>query len=249
MVAPMSNGGGAVARRGGVALGVAACLLLAACGSGSDSDLDERVAELEQENEALRAQLEALNTTPSTEGGADAPVNSDGATDTSTPSSSTTTVAPTTTLPPVPGSRENPHPLGDPVPAGDWTYTVVAFEPNVSELVAFLSPNNEPAGDGKVYSRLRLKAVYNGQSAGDPRKLKVNLVSPTETIVGDVSPCCKPQRDMLTDQPETFAGGSAEGWIYYVVTAADLFEGSFVGFDPNADQTNVPGGVVFFFVN
>jgi hypothetical protein len=256
----MSNGGGAVARRGGVALGVAACLLLAclvmaACGSGSDSDLAERVAELEQENEALRAQLEALNTTPSTEVGG-APADSGDATNTSTspstPSSSpaaATTAVPTTTLPPVPGSRENPHPLGEPVPAGDWTYTVVAFEPNVSELVAFLSANNEPAGDGKVYSRLRLKAVYNGQGAGDPRKLKVNLVTPTETIVGDVSPCCKPQRDMLTDQPETFAGGSAEGWIYYAVTAADLFEGSFIGFDPNADQTNVPGGVVFFFVN
>ncbi len=250
MVAVMSIGGGAVARRGGVALGVAACLLLAACGSGGDSDLVERVAELEEENEALRAQLEALNTTPDTDGGA-TPSDSVDPTDTSTAPStpSSTTAAPTTTLPPAPGSRENPHPLGEPVPAGDWTYTVVAFEPNVSDLVAFLSPNNEAAGDGKVYSRLRLKAVYNGQGAGDPRKLKVNLVSPTETIVGDVSPCCKPQRDMLTDQPETFAGGSAEGWIYYAVTAAELFEGSFVGFDPNADQSNVPGGVVFFFVN
>ena len=111
------------------------------------------------------------------------------------------------------------------------------------------APTTRPAGDGKVYSRLRLQAVYNGQGAGDPRRLKVNLVSPTETIVGDVSPCCEPQRDMLTDQPETFAGGSVEGWIYYTVTAAELFEGSFVAFDPNADQTNVPGGVVFFFVN
>ena len=224
MVARMSIGGGAVARRGGVALGVAVCLLLAACGSGADSDLDERVAELEQENEALRAQLEALNTTPSTDG-VSAPADSVDATNTSTSPStpSSSTAVPTTTLPPAPGSRENPHPLGEPVPAGDWTYTVVAFEPNVSDLVAFLSPNNEAAGDGKVYSRLRLRAVYNGQGAGDPRKLKVNLVSPTETIVGDVSPCCKPQRDMLTDQPETFAGGSAEGWIYYAVTAADLF--------------------------
>ena len=53
MVARMSIGGGAVARRGGVAGGVAVCLLLVACGSGADSDLDERVAELEQENEAL----------------------------------------------------------------------------------------------------------------------------------------------------------------------------------------------------
>ena len=247
----MSNGGGAVARRGGVALGVAACLLLAACGSGTDSDLDERVAELEQENEALRAQLEALGTTPST-AGEDAPATSTDAASTSTsPSapSSSSTAAPTTTLAPVPGSRENPHPLGEPIEAGDWTYTVIAFEPNVTDLVAMLSANNEPPGDAKVYSRLRLKAVYNGQGAGDPRKLKVNLVSPEGTIVGDESPCCKPQRDMLTDQPETFAGGSAEGWIYYVVTATELFRGSFVAFDPNADQTNVPGGVVFFVVN
>ncbi|HWM21854.1 MAG TPA: hypothetical protein VNO51_19335 [Ilumatobacteraceae bacterium] len=250
----MSNGGGAVARRGGVALGVAACLLLAACGSGTDSDLDERLAELEQENESLRAQLEAANTTTNTESG-DAPAGSVAAGETS-PSGSTpestppaSTVAPTTTLPPAPGSRENPIPLGRPIEAGDWTYTVVAFEPNVSDLVAMLSANNDPAGDGKVYSRLRLKAVYNGQGAGDPRKLGINLVSPAETIVGDESPCCKPQRDMLTDQPETFAGGSVEGWVYYVVTAAELFMGSFVAFDPNANQTNVPGGVVFFVVN
>ena len=246
----MSNGGGAVARRGGVALGVAACLLLAACGSGTDSDLDERLAELEQENESLRAQLEAANTTPNTESG-DAPAGSVAAGDTSTSASTPpeSTAAPTTTLPPAPGSRENPIPLGREIEAGDWTYTVVAFEPNVSDLVAMLSANNEPAGDGKVYSRLRLKAVYNGQGAGDPRKLGINLVSPAETIVGDESPCCKPQRDMLTDQPETFAGGSVEGWVYYVVTAAELFMGSFVAFDPNANQTNVPGGVVFFVVN
>jgi hypothetical protein len=250
MVARMSIGGGAAARRGRVALGVAACLLLAACGSGTDSDLDERVAELEQENEALRAQLEALGTTPST-ATEETPATSGEVASTSPASTppSATEAPTTTTLPPPLGSRENPHPLGEPIAAGDWTYTVIAFEPNVTDLVAMLSANNDPPADGKVYSRLRLRAVYNGQGAGDPRRLSVNLVSPDGTIVGDESPCCKPQRDMLTDQPETFAGGSAEGWFYYVVTAAELFRGSFVAFDPNADQTNVPGGVVFFVVN
>lgn len=226
-----------------------ACLLPAACGSGGDSDLDERVAELQEENESLRAQLEAQQASTSTAQGSvtTTTANTDGSTTSS--SSTTTVVVPTTAVAPPPGTRENPRPLGEPVPAGDWTYTVLAFEPNVDPLVAQLSTNNEPAGEGMVYSRLRLQAVYTGQRAGDPGRLTVNLVSPTGTIIGEASPCCEPQRDALTDRPEIFPNAAVEGWIYYAVPAADLFAGPFVAFDPDAEAPNVPDGIVFFRVN
>ena len=238
--------------------GIAALLLaLTACGDDSSDDLAERVDELEQENEALRAQLEAAeassDVSTTTIGQAASPESSTApaasSSVTTAPTATTTTAATTTTTPPGPGSQGLPIPAGEPVPAGDWVYTVVNFEPNVDPFVTQMDPDNPPAGEGKVYSRLRLRAEYRGQGAGEPRRLIVNLLTSSGTTIGAADLCCEPTRDALSDQPATFNGGSVEGWWYYPVPATELFAGPIVAFDPNADQPNVPGGTVFFYVN
>jgi hypothetical protein len=147
------------------------------------------------------------------------------------------------------GSRERPIALGRRIPAGDWVYTVRAFEPNVNEVVTALDEGNEPPAEGQVYARLRMRARYVGEGAGDPRRLRINLVSPTGKSIGAASVCCRPGRDTLDDQAETFRGGIAEGWIYYLISAEDAFGGKFLGFDPNGDFPGVPGGIGFFRVN
>lgn len=255
------------------AIAMIATLSMAACGADESAELEDRVRELEDENSALRTQISALEagvtttTTTATSGDTstsedtattDAPPPTDdsapatsggpdsatGATEVSTDPTATTT----TTRPTVPGTRQQPHPAGGAFRAGDWTLTVTAFERNVDSVVAALSPDNPPPTTGNVFARMRLRAVYNGDGGGDAGRLRISLLSPTGTTVGTVDVCCDPQRDALADQPETFAGGVVEGWIYYEVTASDLFAGPFLAFDPNADQPGVPGGVVFFAV-
>ena len=210
-------------------------VLLGACASDADADLEARVAELEQENAELRAEL--------AEREADADDGTAGSTTTSTSTTSTTAPAP------VPGSLERPIELGRRVRVGDWVYKVLAFEPNVDKLVTALDPSNEPAGRGKVYARLRVRAVYQGDGSGDPRRLTINLVSPSGKTIGDVSVCCRPRRRALNDQAETFKGGVADGWIYYAINARDADGGKFLGFDPDGDFPGVPGGIGFFRVN
>jgi hypothetical protein len=237
----MSSGGQACPRRARLVSALVMCSLLGACAAGSDADLEDRVEELEQENAELREQLAAGS------GGTAVDAGAGPTTSTSTTSTSTTT---TTTKPAaVRGSRERPIGLGRRVRAGDWVYRVVAFEPNADEAVAALDESNQPAGEGNVYARLRLRAVYRGEGAGDPRRLRINLVSPDGKSIGEASVCCRPARDTLNDQAETFSGGIAEGWIYYIISSEDAFGGKFLAFDPAGEFPGVPGGIGFFRVN
>jgi hypothetical protein len=241
----MSTGGRAASRRCRLVAAISTVLVLAACASGGDSDLEERVAELEEENVALREQLAERAA-----GAESPPTSAPPEPGDSTPSSSSTTTSTTTTEPgPVRGTREHPIRVGRPVRSGDWVYRVLAFEPNVDSVVTELDAGNEPAGEGRVYARLRLRAVYRGEGAGDPRRLTINLVSPSGRSIGEASICCRPGRDALNDQAETFSGGAVEGWIYYAVAAEDAFGGKFLAFDPDGDVTGVPGGIGFFRVN
>jgi hypothetical protein len=251
----MSTGGRAEASLGRLAGAVVMVVLLVACSSSDpDSELASRVEALEQENAELREQLAERAGGVTVDDDPNSPTSlapNDDST-TSSPSTHTTTIttaSTTTTPPPVRGSRERPIPVGRPVRAGDWVYRVLAFEPNVDPIVTQLDENNDPAGQGQVYARLRLRAVYQGDGAGDPRRLRINLVSPDGTAVGEASICCRPARDALTDQAETFGGGVAEGWIYYSIAAEDAFGGKFLAFDPNGEFPGVPGGIGFFAVN
>ena len=222
-------------------------LLLVSCASDADADLEARVEELERENAELRQELadRASDDGPEDTGTGGA-IDSGAATSTSgATTTTTTTVAPRA----VRGSRQRPIALGRRIPVGDWVYRVQAFEPNVNEVVAALDEGNEPPAEGQVYARLRMRARYVGEGAGDPRRLRINLVSPEGKSIGAVSVCCRPGRDTLDDQAETFTGGIVEGWIYYLIAAEDALGGKFLGFDPNGDFPGVPGGIGFFRVN
>jgi hypothetical protein len=237
----MSTGGRVVAWRTRLAVGLAVTGLLVACAGDGDADLQDRVAELEQENAELRAQLQEGGSA----GGTTVPADESGSSSTSTTSTPSATTEPR----PVRGSLERPIPLGKPIPAGDWVFTVRDFESNANSVVKALDENNDPAGEGNVYARMRVRARYRGEGAGDPRRLTFNLVNPEGKSVGEVTVCCKPARDTLSDQAATFRGGIAEGWLYYIVSAEDAFGGKFLGFDPSGDFPGVPGGLGFFRVN
>lgn len=234
--------------------GLVVVIALSGCGDGESAELEDRVRELEDENTALREQLAALEedgvgVAPTTEPGVASTTTGDtgaATTSTSVAAASTTSTSPAVAIA---GARESPHPVGDEFRAGDWTLQVVGFEGNADPAVASLSPDNPPATPGNVYLRFRLRAVYNGDGGGDPGRIRLNLLSPTGATVGPADVCCDPQRVALGDQPETFPGGVVEGWLYYQVVAADLFEGPFLAFQPDADQAGLPGGVVFFAIN
>jgi hypothetical protein len=224
-----------------LAAGAALTVLLVACAGDGNAGLEDRVAELEQENAELRAQLQERGSA----GGTTVPTDESGSSTTSSPSKTSPTSEPR----PVRGSLERPIPLGKPIPAGDWVFTVRDFESNADDVVKKLDENNDPAGEGNVYARMQVRARYRGEGAGDPRRLTFNLVNPEGKSVGEVTVCCKPARDTLSDQAATFRGGIAEGWIYYIVSAEDAFGGKFLGFDPSGDFPGVPGGLGFFRVN
>jgi hypothetical protein len=176
---------------------------------------------------------------------------------TTTIAATTTTVAPTTTIattttPPAPGvgTRENPFPLGASVPAGDWSYQVVGFEPNVNAQVHALNSSNAQPPPGAQWARLRLRATYHGQGSGDPLRIEVNIVGPSNATYGrsHVSAGIGGDPQQITDQPAAPSGGVVEGYLYYLIKTAEA-GAKMVGFDPNVHYSTVPGGVGFFAVN
>ncbi len=155
----------------------------------------------------------------------------------------------TTTSPPV-GTRDNPVPLGLDVRAGDWNYLVIGYEADgIDGILHDINQFNDPAPPGKVTVRVRYRATYTGTGTGTPLfSITINLVGASGVTYGEASVCCTPKSDELGDQPETFNGGSIEGYIYYQVSSEDA-AGQLLAFDPNVNYTDVPGGVGFFAVN
>lgn len=166
------------------------------------------------------------------------------------PTTSTTSPAPTTTAPrsSAVGTRDNPIPLGATIPGNEFNYTVVGFEPAVDGLITQINQYNDPAPPDYQYVRVRVRAEYDGTGPGDPLFITINLVDEAGTTYLPVEPCCDPEIGLLTRQAETFAGGSVEGWLYYVIPNLSAF-GKFLAFDPTVTYTDVPGGVGFFAVN
>jgi hypothetical protein len=170
---------------------------------------------------------------------------------TTTVATTTTTIATTTTPSgPAVGTRENPFPLGAAVPAGDWTYQVVGFEPNVNAQVHAINSSNPQPPSGAQYARLRLRATYHGPGTGDPRSIEVNIVGPSNATYGraPVSSGIGGDLQQITDQPAPPSGGAVEGYFYYVIKTSEA-GAKLVGFDPNIHYSGVPGGVGFFAVS
>jgi hypothetical protein len=222
-------------------LGVGGAVGAAGKSSGQTS---KAVAAPVTENEATTTDLgQSPTTSPESTATESRPTTTAPRTTTTTVPVTTTTAAPTT------GTRENPLPLGMPVPAGDWALTVISFEPDVTAAVAAFNQFNDAPVAGTQWSRMRLRAAWSGTGTGDPSSVQVNLVGATATTYGQDSVAGgsgDPQN--LRDQPATFAGGTVEGYLYYQVTPADA-AGKMLAFAPNVNYTDVPGGVGFFAVN
>lgn len=161
-----------------------------------------------------------------------------------------TTERPTTTTAPPVGTLENPIPAGTPVPANDWTFTMIGFEGEVDGSVAAANQFNDSAPDGSQWVRMRIRATYEGEGSGSPTfALRFNLAGQSGATYSEglVASGSGADPGRLSDQPETYPGGTVEGWVYYVISDADA-GAPILGFAPNITYTDVPGGVGFFQV-
>ncbi len=157
------------------------------------------------------------------------------------------TTEPPSTTPPI-GTRENPVPAGTTAPAGDWDITITGYEPGI-DAQAF-NQFNDAAPAGSEYVRVMVKATYTGEGTGGGFDLSLNLVDSTATTYDPASVADGSGGDPqdFRDQPETFKGGTIEGYFYYVVPSAQA-NAKLLVFPPRTRYSDVPGGVGFFAVN
>jgi hypothetical protein len=158
------------------------------------------------------------------------------------------TIAPATTAPPMGTHVEQPIPKGAVIPALPWKFTVVDFRPDAtSDVLRFSSSNRKPQ-PGEHYAALRVHADYVGSGMGDP------LLAPSIDLIGLLHFSYRPvsvtsgaggDAGQLQDAASVPSGGSAEGWIYYVVSDED---GGLVCWVPNDAHTLTPGEVAFFAI-
>lgn len=164
---------------------------------------------------------------------------------TTTTVATTTTMATTTTI--GLGERENPIPTNLPVPVGDWTLTVTGYEPN--QNVQSFNQFNDPPPPGHTHVRVKISATYDGEGVGSPRSIRLNLVTPSgRTVEKALVAGGSGDPQELSDQPETFKGGTLEGYLYFAVPNEDV-GAQLLAFAPNVTYTDVAGGVGFFRVN
>lgn len=154
----------------------------------------------------------------------------------------------TTTTAPAIGTRQNPLPVGLPIPAGDWELTVTGYETGID--VRAFNPYNDPPPAGSIATRLKLSAKFSGEGTGSPASIRVNLVGPdgatysSESVAGG----SRGEPMDLASQTETFKGGTVTGDLYYFVPATTV-NAKMLAFVPDVNYTDVPGGVGFFAVN
>lgn len=169
---------------------------------------------------------------------------------TTTERATTTTERTTTTEAPSIGTRDNPVPVGVPVPAGDWDLTVTGYEPGAGQIVANANQFNTAASGGSQYVRVKVKASYTGEGTGSPFSLRLNLADSNGATYSEASVASGSGADPMVfgDQPETFNGGSVEGFFYFIIPDDQAGGDGLLAFPPNITYTDVDGGVGFFRV-
>jgi hypothetical protein len=158
------------------------------------------------------------------------------------------TNAPATTTPPAGTHVERPVPKGAAIPASSWKFTIVDFNADATAAVLRFSQSNRTPLPGEHYAALRVRADYVGSGVGNP------LLAPSIDLIGLLHVSYRPasvtsgaggDAGELQDSPPVPSGGSAEGWIYYLVSNED---GGLVCWVPNAAHSLVPGEIAFFAI-
>jgi hypothetical protein len=146
------------------------------------------------------------------------------------------------------GTRENPVPAGITAPAGNWDMTITGYEPGINAQA--YNQFNDPAPAGSEYVRVKVKATYTGEGTGSGFDLSLNLVDPTAKTYDPASIAGGSGGDPqdFSSQPDTFKGGTIEGYFYYAIPSAQA-NAKLLVFPPNTSYSDVPGGVGFFAVN
>lgn len=234
-------------------LAAAALVSIAATACSSSDDNSAELAAANERIEQLEQQLAGGDDTAPPSATTSAPSTTKQLVATTaqpaTTKRTTTTVRRTTTTVAGIGTRDNPIPANlVPLGAGgDFDMLITGYETGV-DVVAF-NQFNIPPGAGEQYVRVRVKLTYTGEGTASPIFFGLNMVGqsgrtyqPATSIAGGSGG----DPAELTDQPETFNGGSVEGWVYYLVDDADAVDP--LVFPTGIEYTDVPGGVGFFAV-
>jgi hypothetical protein len=73
-------------------------------------------------------------------------------------------------------ARLNPLNIGSSKTLGDWTVTVVSFEPNANSEVEAAQLADVVPGPGATFALIELRATYNGAGLGNASDLDVQIV-------------------------------------------------------------------------
>ena len=124
------------------------------------------------------------------------------------------------------GSQEQPHPLGTAAPVGDYEVTVLSFVADATADVMAANQFNETPPAGSVYSLVRLRATYTGETEGTPAfDLTAGYIGADGRVYSDPD-CSAVEPDSMIDQPSVVAGGTVEGNFCLLMPAANLGTGA-----------------------
>lgn len=159
-------------------------------------------ADTEDSDTETAAVAESTTTTA-----ADADVTTTTAEATTTTTEATTT---TTTAPQPSGSQQSPLPQGQSATVGEYTVTVVSFDPAATAAVMAENQFNDEPPEGQTYALVRLRVQYQGTDEGNPWvDLTTGYVGSDARAYSDPD-CGAVEPDGFSDQPTLFPGGESE---------------------------------------
>ena len=150
--------------------------------------------------------------------GGDAPEPQPEETGTTTVADTTTTESPVVEF----GTRDNPVPVGDSAPVGDYEISVVAYESDATNTVLAYNQFNEPPADPEaVFSLITLSITYVGDESGEPWIDLIWSSVGASNVSADSLECTTYPNDLF-EAGELFPGGTVESNICLTVKQSDL---------------------------
>ena len=189
--------------------GIALSMLVAACGSATDSTTSSgEGGAVEPTTSSTTAQDESESQQPETT--------------TSTTAAETTT----TSLEIEGGTFESPIPGGEFAQVGDWKVRVVEVTPDATDIVMAENQFNEPPVEGNQFFIVTLEAEYVGTESGNFWvDMEWKAVGPSAVAYEAYEASCGVYPDSIDEAGETFPSGVVTGDVCWSVStddAADL---------------------------